>query len=177
MKMVANETLQQSTDEDNKSSQNFELSKFQIIRKVIKSLSIKNESNLICGDNVGGEVEAATSDSASRNPFSYFNDESSTEASYSSKDAISESSLPLCPSLERVQKRRTNKSHNITELPREGYVRMWQILQVIPVCKSTWWQGVRDGRFPQAIKLGPRTTVWLVSDIRKLIESLGGRHG
>lgn len=57
--------------------------------------------------------------------------------------------------------------------PRTGLVRLAQILAPagpIPVSKSTWWQGVKDGRFPQPQKLGPRTTVWRVKDIRALFE-------
>ena len=41
----------------------------------------------------------------------------------------------------------------------------------VPVSASTWWAGVRAGRFPQPIKLGPRTTVWRESDI----EAMGAR--
>lgn len=44
------------------------------------------------------------------------------------------------------------------------------IKPVIPVSKSTWWAGVKTGRFPRPIKLGPRTTVWRADDILKLIE-------
>jgi len=40
----------------------------------------------------------------------------------------------------------------------------------IPVSASSWWAGVRDGRFPKPIKLGPRTTVWRGSDIDALIK-------
>jgi hypothetical protein len=40
---------------------------------------------------------------------------------------------------------------------------------LIPVKKSCWWAGVKSGRFPQPIKLGPRVTVWRVEDIRALI--------
>lgn len=54
-------------------------------------------------------------------------------------------------------------------LPTEGYVRLPQILAVIPVGKSTWWNGVRSGRFPSPVKLGPRTTAWKVEDIRQLV--------
>lgn len=57
--------------------------------------------------------------------------------------------------------------------PNTGFVRLSQILAPhgpIPVSKSTWWQGVKDGRFPKAQKLGPRTTVWKVEDIRALFE-------
>jgi prophage regulatory protein len=57
--------------------------------------------------------------------------------------------------------------------PLTGFVRLSQILAPsgpIPVYKSTWWKGVKDGRFPQAQKLGPRTTVWKAVDIRVLFE-------
>lgn len=65
-------------------------------------------------------------------------------------------------------------------LPETGYLRLPQILgnptarppipAVIPVGRSTWWAGVKSGRFPKAVKLGPRTTAWKVEDIRALIE-------
>jgi hypothetical protein len=69
------------------------------------------------------------------------------------------------------------------QLPQTGYLRLSQIVgnpkaeppipAIIPVGKSTWWQGVKDGRFPKPVKLGPRTTAWRVSDIRALIDELG----
>ena len=40
----------------------------------------------------------------------------------------------------------------------------------IPVSKSMWWAGVKSGRFPEPVKLGPRTTAWRVEDIRSLID-------
>lgn len=58
----------------------------------------------------------------------------------------------------------------MSTLPETGFVRLPTILKVIPVSKSTWWAGVKTGRFPASIKLGPRMTVWRVEDIRKLIE-------
>lgn len=62
---------------------------------------------------------------------------------------------------------------SLTVFPRTGFVRLSSILAPvgpIPVSKSTWWQGVRDGRFPQPQKLGPRTTVWKAEDILALFE-------
>jgi prophage regulatory protein len=41
----------------------------------------------------------------------------------------------------------------------------------IPVSKSTWWAGVKDGRFPKPVKLSTRVTAWRVEDIRDFIES------
>lgn len=58
-------------------------------------------------------------------------------------------------------------------LPEIGFVRLPQVLDVIPVKKSAWWAGIKDGRFPKGLKLGPRTTVWRVEDIRALIDDPG----
>ena len=60
-----------------------------------------------------------------------------------------------------------------SELPATGFVRLLSILAPkgpIPVSKSTWWAGVKTGRFPKPVKLGPRITAWRVEDIRALIE-------
>jgi prophage regulatory protein len=55
-------------------------------------------------------------------------------------------------------------------LPQEGFVRLPQILALYPVGRSTWWAGVKSGRFPAPVKLGPRVTAWPVEAIRALIE-------
>ena len=66
-----------------------------------------------------------------------------------------------------------------SNIPATGFVRLKQIigdaaaeppiLPVIPVCKATWWKGVKSGRFPAPIKLGPNTTVWRAEDIHRFI--------
>ena len=45
---------------------------------------------------------------------------------------------------------------------------------IIPVSRSHWWAGVKDGRYPQPIKLGPRITVWNASSIRALATNAKG---
>jgi prophage regulatory protein len=59
-------------------------------------------------------------------------------------------------------------------LPTDGLVRLSAILGPtgpVPVSKSTWWAGVKSGRYPQPVKLGPRITAWRVADIRALTDS------
>ena len=61
-----------------------------------------------------------------------------------------------------------------------GFLRVKDIIAPngpIPVSRSTWWQGVKDGRFPKPLKLGARVTVWRVDDIRDLIENGVKRDG
>ena len=57
------------------------------------------------------------------------------------------------------------------DLPNTGFLRLSQVLEFIPVSKSSWWAGCKNGRYPKPIKLSARTTVWRVEDIRELIES------
>ena len=63
-------------------------------------------------------------------------------------------------------------------IPSTGFLRLRQVLQIIPVSKSVWWEGCKTGRFPKPVKLGPRTTAWKAEDISSLIKQLGGevRH-
>lgn len=53
-----------------------------------------------------------------------------------------------------------------------GFYRLPKILSIFGFSKSTWWAGIRNGRFPRGIKLGKRMTAWRVSDIEKLIQEL-----
>jgi len=60
-------------------------------------------------------------------------------------------------------------------LPDEGFLRLYQIIggknypAIIPISRSSWLMGIREGRFPRPVKLGRRTTAWKVSDIRALL--------
>lgn len=57
-----------------------------------------------------------------------------------------------------------------TALPETGFLRLETVLKYIPVGKTTWWNGVKSGRFPKAVKLGTRITTWRAEDIRALID-------
>ncbi len=57
-------------------------------------------------------------------------------------------------------------------LPKTGYVRLPVVLNVFPVSKSTWWAGIKSGKYPRGVKLSPRVTAWKVEEIRALIEGV-----
>lgn len=53
--------------------------------------------------------------------------------------------------------------------------RLWRLPQVLaafPVSRATWYEGIRAGRFPRPVRLGPRSVAWRASDIQALIERL-----
>ncbi|MDN3987023.1 helix-turn-helix transcriptional regulator [Zwartia vadi] len=68
----------------------------------------------------------------------------------------------------------------ITSQPQFHYLRLYQIIghkkrgvpPLLPVSASTWWAGVKSGKFPQAIKLGMRITVWRSDEIDALLRDL-----
>ena len=71
-------------------------------------------------------------------------------------------------------------------LPETGLLRLPQIIgdstahppvpPLIPVSAATWHRGVKDGRFPAAVRLGPRSVAWRVEDIRALMAKQEPTH-
>ena len=67
-------------------------------------------------------------------------------------------------------------------LPETGFLRLKQIIgdrnanppipPIIPIGRSSWWDGIKKGRFPKPVKLGPHTTAWKAEDIRALVVRL-----
>ncbi len=55
-------------------------------------------------------------------------------------------------------------------LPETGFLRLPQVLALIPISRSAWWAGIKEGKFPQGIKLGSKTTVWRAEAIRAPID-------
>jgi predicted DNA-binding transcriptional regulator AlpA len=60
----------------------------------------------------------------------------------------------------------------VKSLPEKGFLRLPQVLSIIPVSSSTWWSKVKEGAYPQPIKIGANITVWQAEDIWKLHEEL-----
>jgi predicted DNA-binding transcriptional regulator AlpA len=69
-------------------------------------------------------------------------------------------------------------------LSENGFLRLPQIVgdwnttpripPLVPISKSTLWAWVKSGKFPLPVKLGPRTTVWRVADVRTWLETRRG---
>jgi prophage regulatory protein len=70
---------------------------------------------------------------------------------------------------EKMRKETNYQNLESNNLPQTGLLRLRQVLTFIPVSASTWWSGVKDGVFPQPVRLSKRVTAWRVEDIRELI--------
>lgn len=56
--------------------------------------------------------------------------------------------------------------------PIDPLLRLPQVLAIVPVGRSTWWNWVSTGKAPKGIKLGEKTTAWRKSSIQKFVDDL-----
>lgn len=59
-------------------------------------------------------------------------------------------------------------------LPPQGMSRAKDVLKFVPVCRSTLWNMVKDGKFPKPIKLSGKITAWRNADVLAWLEAQGG---
>ena len=57
-------------------------------------------------------------------------------------------------------------------LDNAALLRLPQVLNLIPVSRSAWCAGCKNGRYPKPVKIGPRTTAWRAEDIKALLRKL-----
>lgn len=88
--------------------------------------------------------------------------------------------LPSAPGVRPSATNELVETLRVSLLPL-GYLRLYQIIgdrkshppipPLIPVSRSTWLAGVRDGTFPQPVRglFGKRITVWRLVDIQELL--------
>lgn len=53
----------------------------------------------------------------------------------------------------------------------ETYLRLKQVLQIIPVSRSTWYRGIKAGVYPSPVRLSTNIAAWKYSDVSMLVRS------
>lgn len=61
-------------------------------------------------------------------------------------------------------------------IPLSGFMRIKDVLKLIPISRATWLEGVRSGLYPEAIHPSPGTSAWRVDDIQILIERISNKQ-
>jgi len=85
----------------------------------------------------------------------------------------------LSPTIqEQEQEQQRKQPKQAPPFPLTGYVRLPQIIgnpkadppipPYIPVSKSTWWAGVKSGRYPKPKKLSERCSAWIAEEVRAI---------
>ncbi len=60
----------------------------------------------------------------------------------------------------------------MNHISNEGYLRLPQVLELLPVAKSKFYSGVKAGIYPKPVKIGKRISAWRVSEIRELLAKI-----
>ena len=58
---------------------------------------------------------------------------------------------------------------DLGSLPDDSLIPQNDVLRIIHISRTSWWRGVKDGRYPQPIRLGPRMNRWRIGTIRELV--------
>ena len=59
------------------------------------------------------------------------------------------------------------------QLPDSANVRLPVVAALYACSSATVWRGVKAGRIPTPRKLSPRTTCWLVGELRHALANVG----
>ena len=65
-------------------------------------------------------------------------------------------------------------SMNISSFPPDSFLRLSQVLSLIPIKRSRWYKGVRSGEFPTPFPISPdgRAKFYRAADIYDLMEKI-----
>ena len=58
-----------------------------------------------------------------------------------------------------------------SSLPNNRLLRIHEVLQLVPVSRATWYQGIKDGIYPAPVRLGKRSVAWRERDIQAILEN------
>lgn len=67
----------------------------------------------------------------------------------------------------------TVRAPEVVAIPETGFMRFKQVKQVFPIGRTTLWEMVGRGLFPQPIRMSPRLVVWRAEEVRAWIAAQG----
>jgi prophage regulatory protein len=64
----------------------------------------------------------------------------------------------------------TNVPVIASESTRPILLRLPAVQAIIPISRSTWYAGIKNGIYPAPIKISARASAWRLTDIQNLVE-------
>ena len=49
-----------------------------------------------------------------------------------------------------------------------GYIRLPEVLKILGISRSTFYAGIKSGKYPNPVKVGKRVSGWRTADVRNL---------
>lgn len=69
-------------------------------------------------------------------------------------------------------KSKNRHTYTVKQLPSDGFVRLPSVLAVLGISKTSYINGVKEGKFPEGKLLSARCRVYPVSEIRALLSKI-----
>lgn len=63
----------------------------------------------------------------------------------------------------------------IDALPDSSMLAIDEVLALVGISRSTWYAGIKAGRYPPSIPIGPASPRWALGEIRKVTSGIYGR--
>lgn len=73
----------------------------------------------------------------------------------------------------RGKKHAPEKTMHIN-LDMPGFQRLESVLEIFPVSRAAWYEGINEGRYPPSILIGKRSVGWSNYSLKKLLRELMG---
>ena len=61
--------------------------------------------------------------------------------------------------------------------PRERLLRIHDVLQLLPISRTSLYDGIKLGLYPAPVRVGKRTVAWRESEINELINNFRRGEG
>jgi predicted DNA-binding transcriptional regulator AlpA len=75
---------------------------------------------------------------------------------------------------ERREEEKTGKRASDPAQAHDPAATLWRlhtVLNHVPISRAGWLAGVKEGRYPPAVRVSPRCIAWRATDIRALVAS------
>lgn len=63
-----------------------------------------------------------------------------------------------------------------SKLPIKRFFRLPKVLDIVSISRSSWYAGIKAGKYPPGVKIGPNTRAWTDEEIDALIQKLAGQQ-
>jgi prophage regulatory protein len=71
-----------------------------------------------------------------------------------------------------LQQMSENEELIIEDLPKSGYIRLPEVLTLLGISRSTFYTGIKTGKYPKPVKIGKRVSTWKAGEIKTLATKL-----
>lgn len=65
----------------------------------------------------------------------------------------------------------------LDQLPDSAMLAISEVLALLRISRSTWYAGIKTGRYPASVPIGPSSPRWRLGDIRKVAAGTFGIDG